>query len=703
LTIDKATVSPSCSYNGKALTNATTNPTLLAQGYLNCTIPTHDNQLSANLYYNGSVVVSGASVSYLTKFDDYNNSFVYNTTGNTNYTAGSFSGYLNYLLYQLITATNLGSSAYETATVNPQYTVNITKAATNSTLTLNVQGKNVSAITQAIPSGTNLFSPTYAIPLQSVNNTTYTFNAILSVRGSFGTITKTINTMTQQELQNYFPVISVSPNPNIVGDNISINTAITQKTALDLANVSGDVILGNKTITEQIDSLYNYTAKILSFIPSQYDLTMPTVGTPQSYTAKSIVKLSFGNQSVYRNATVSFNDYYPALLSCNSTTPTAVKWDFYNASNPTSAITANVLMKGYFTLVNNFFKYKINGTAAGWTATATAPSYSTCIYPNFASFDFNSTILASTANSATTQTFYQLFHVSNKTNTQDTYLLNIPNPVAYEVFVENLSTVSYIPALVKVLLYDPNTNSTIQISELKTGANSGTALTLQDNDTYKLIAYTPNGKSNIGSTNFFVVSGACSSGICDKIVPVSPSSVTLPSNILHNIQHSCTITNNNATNSSSISCSWGSINGASYNVSLFVNKTNAIYNFVNDNICTKSVNAGSGTLNCIVNNTNSTQYIYTLALLYNGTSYPLQQGLVGTQQTSYGPEGYFLMLLLLLTLALGFITKNANFAVVGFTAGWVAGSLLGLVFSPALTDGFLVITAAFILYLINRR
>ena len=430
---------------------------------------------------------------------------------------------------------------------------------------------------------------------------------------------------------------------------------------------------------------------------------MPTVGTPQSYTAKSIVKLSFGNQSVYRNATVSFNDYYPALLSCNSTTPTAVKWDFYNASNPTSAITANVLMKGYFTLINNFFKYKINGTAAGWTATATAPSYSTCIYPNFASFDFNSTILASTANSATTQTFYQLFHVSNKTNTQDTYLLNIPNPVAYEVFVENLSTVSYIPALVKVLLYDPNTNSTIQISELKTGANSGTALTLQDNDTYKLIAYTPNGKNNIGSTNFFVVSGACSSGICDEIVPVSPSSVTLPSNILHNIQHSCRITNNNATNSSSISCSYSSINGASYNVSLFVNKTNAIYNFVNDNICTKSVNAGSGTLNCIVNDTNSTQYIYTLALLYNGTSYPLQQGLVGTQQTSYGPEGYFLMLLLLLTLALGFITKNANFAVVGFTAGWVAGSLLGLVFSPALTDGFLVITAAFILYLINRR
>ena len=44
--------------------------------------------------------------------------------------------------------------------------------------------------------------------------------------------------------------------------------------------------------------------------------TMPKVGTPETYTPKSVVKLSFGNQSVYRNATVSFTDYYPALLDC---------------------------------------------------------------------------------------------------------------------------------------------------------------------------------------------------------------------------------------------------------------------------------------------------------------------------------------------------------------------------------------------------
>ena len=52
-------------------------------------------------------------------------------------------------------------------------------------------------------------------------------------------------------------------------------------------------------------------------------------------------------------------------------------------------------------------------------------------------------------------------------------LLQIPNPIAYEVFVENVSTVTYIPALVKVLLYDASTNSAIQISELKTRGSSG--------------------------------------------------------------------------------------------------------------------------------------------------------------------------------------------------------------------------------------
>ena len=703
LTVNKAPVSPSCSFAGASIANDTTQQTLAAQNYLNCTMPNHNSQLTVNLYYNGSIVTSGSLVSYLTKFDNYNNSFTYNTIGNTNYTAGSFIGHIDYLLYKLISATNLGPTAYETATVNPQYTLNITKAAQNATLTLNVQGINVSSITETIPSGTNLFSPKYAIPLQQVNDTTYTFNAILTARGSFGTITTTVNSLTQHELQNYFPAISIMPSPNIVGDNISINTVINQKTPLDLANVSGNVQLGNKTISEQINSLYNYTARVLSFIPSQYNLTMPKVGTPETYTPKSVVKLSFGNQSVYRNATLSFTDYYPALLECNTTTPTAVDWTFYNASNPTSAITSNVLMKGFFTLINNFFTYQINGTSAGWTATATAPSYKTCIYPSFASFKFNNTISASAANTAVSTAYYQDFPVSNITNTQKLYLLQIPNPIAYEVFVENVSTVTYIPALVKVLLYDANTNSTIQISELKTAQNSGTALTLQNNDTYKLIAYTPNGKTNIGSTNFFTVTGSCSSGVCDEIVPVSTANVTFPQSTLQNIQHSCTVTNNTATNSSSVSCLYSSTTGASYNISLLMNKTGAIFAFTNDNVCTKTIDAASGTLNCVVNQTNATQYTYVLNLRYDNYTYALETGLVGTQQTSYGPNGYFLMALLLATVALAFVTRNANFVVVGFTAGWVAGSLLGLAYAPGFTDGFLIIVAAFILYLINRR
>ena len=704
LTINKASVSPSCSFAGASIANDTTQQTFIAQNYLNCTMSNHNNQLTVNLYYNGTIVKSGSAVSYLTKFDNYNNSFTYNTIGNTNYTAGSFVGHIDYLLYKLISATNLGATAYETSTVNPQYTFNITKAAQNATLTLNVQGVNVTNITEDISSTTNLYSPKYQIPLQLVNNTTYTFNAILTVRStSFGTKTLTVNTLTQNELQNYFPSVSLSPSPNIVGDNISVNTIITQKTQLDLANVSGNVQLGNKTISEQINSLYNYTALLLSFIPSKYDLTMPKVGTPETYTATSVIKLSLGSQSVYRNKTITFTDYYPALLACNATTPTAVDWTFYNASNPSSVITSNVLMKGYFTLINNLFNYQINGTSAGWTATATASSYKTCIYPSFASFRFNNTISASTANTATSTSYYQNFLVNNITNTQKMYLLQIPDPIAYEVYVENVSTVKYIGALVKVLLYNPNTNSTIQISELKTATNSGTGLTLQNNDTYKLVAYTLNGQTEIGSTNFFEVSGACSSGICDETVPVGTSNITLSQSTLFNIQHNCKVTNNTKTNSSAVSCSFSSLNGASYNISLLVNNTNSAFILTNDNVCTKTIDAASGTLNCVVNQTNTTLYAYTLNLRYDNSTYQLETNTFGTQQTSYGPNGYFLMALLLSTVALAFITRNANFVVVGFTIGWVAGSFIGLAYSPALSDGFLIIVASFILYLINRR
>ena len=129
LTINKASVSPSCSFAGASIANDTTQQSFAAQNYLNCTMPNHNSQLTVNLYYNGSIVTSGNTISYLTKFDNYNNSFTYNTIGNTNYTAGSFIGHIDYLLYKLISATNLGPTAYETATVNPQYTLNITKAA----------------------------------------------------------------------------------------------------------------------------------------------------------------------------------------------------------------------------------------------------------------------------------------------------------------------------------------------------------------------------------------------------------------------------------------------------------------------------------------------------------------------------------------------------------------------------------------------
>ena len=139
LTINKAPVSPSCSFAGTTIANATTQQTLNTQNYLNCTLTNHNDQLAVNLYYNSTSVASGASVSYLTKFDNYNNSFTYNTIGNSNYTAGSFIGHIDYLLYKLISATNFGAHAYETATVNPQYTLNITKAASWSLWLVSVQ------------------------------------------------------------------------------------------------------------------------------------------------------------------------------------------------------------------------------------------------------------------------------------------------------------------------------------------------------------------------------------------------------------------------------------------------------------------------------------------------------------------------------------------------------------------------------------
>ncbi|MEM3860622.1 MAG: hypothetical protein QW478_14715, partial [Candidatus Micrarchaeaceae archaeon] len=412
-------------------------------------INTHNNQLSANLYLNGNLI--GSTNTIITNLQSAlgTYSYTFNTTGNTNYTAASIKYNYTISAYKFLIA-KVNSTAYETSTQGYAYEINVSSLVGNVILE-----EDGIAIASLSPTGTlpsaQWFNFTYAIPLLAVNNTAVSFNAVIDVSNTL----TTVNSTTQHLLQNYFTSGGPKYNPILTGSGETFFINITQVKPLNAASVlNATLIVGNQTVPLQTVLPYKYYFQYSSFVPSLYGLANPAGKTPTAYTTKGTIKLGFDGSSAYRNLTLSpLTIYNPYLVVCNSTTPKAFSWSFYNASN-LKQITTNTLISGYFVPKKGLYTGNIiNGTAAGFTAAASNDIYSTCIYPSWASFSTYGTFLINNANYSTAQFMLNNQATNNVSTPLKIYLQQITNPSSYDIVVEN-GTNNFISAIVQEELYN---------------------------------------------------------------------------------------------------------------------------------------------------------------------------------------------------------------------------------------------------------
>ena len=706
LTINKNdTYSFTLTYRGAAVVNGQAfNNNLNASGYLIGNVATHNSQLSAKLEYNvasPAVCSSTTGCSYNSVWNDKNN-WANWSAGNTNYTSRYINISIDYVPYVVVSSPSISSTNYETATDVFSTTINVTKYATTANGILEANGVVVDSDSESVTQGPQAYQYTYRIPLLEQNKTAYVFNSIISLLLQNGTtISPKYSSLSQTELFNYYPALSVVK-PNIIqGENNTLDLSVAQKETLNEANVSSNVIIGNQSVSWHVAGQYSYYANLYSFINSRYDLTMPSVNSPVTVTATVPVELSLGTQSVWRNQSTTFDTYLESLVSCSSGSTNTIHWNFYNASSPASAWNGNVLFTGSFQVFDQLYQSNtIPGTSAGLSANAIANTYTTCIYPSFAQFQASGSFVYSGVNTSKANYYLQRLPVSNSSQNIDLYLETLSNPILYEVAVENVSANQYIAALVQELLYDSNTNSSVLVDEFYTQAGSGTYTYLNNQAQYKFIAYTPNYPTKLLAVTNYLPAAPCTSAACPYVIQVGNFSVSLISSVLKNMNYSCSVTPG-ATSTAAVSCSFTSFNGTSYNTSLVLrNSTSGI---LNTTVCTKSIVTASGSLSCTAPHTNNTQYYYTFSVYIPKYGwYGLAQGSFGTKPLAYGEDGVLLALLIVIGAALLFITKNPTWAIIMFSLAFTVINFIGLI-NMGVSIGFMWVGAAILIYIINRR
>lgn len=625
--------------------------------------------------------------------------YAYNVAG-----GNDASKSVDVVAYIISKSPSLTTFNYETNKDWFNYTINFTSAAKYANVIIQSSISNLTYQNETGQGKLQNYNISYILPLVQINNTKFIYNSSFVIVYDNGTkvnYPKVINN-SQYTYYNYIPSITPSLLNIIQGNNQTIFVNISQKKLLNLANVNSSIVIGNKTLTEFVSSDYHYYASIYSFLNKNFNLVIPKVSTPVTVTANVSIKLTYNNNYVWRNSTTTFTSYLPSLINCNSTSDKAINWTFYNATQPSQLWAANVLLQGSFIIRNQLYiSNTINGTNAGFTTSATSNKYYTCIYPNFASFITGGSFKYSSVG-ATNATFYlQNLSTSNRTTTEKLYLYNISSPILYEVAVENVTSASYIPALVQVDLYNPNTNTSILVNEFYTQGGSGTYINLQDQRTYRFVAYTPQTNNLLAVTNYFTAQ-SCGTSACPFVIQVGNFSISLIQSTLANLKYNCNTTPQ-ASNTATESCIFTSNLGNEYNISLRVYNQSGYSLTSQVPVCSKFETTKSGTLSCTVSRINDTLYIWKFNALLNGTSYTLAQGTFGNAQGIFGNIGVFITLLGVIVVGLIFITKNPTITIVGADLYLTALFYINIIQGTLLTVGFLWIGSAFIIYIINRR
>lgn len=250
------------------------------------------------------------------------------------------------------------------------------------------------------------------------------------------------------------------------------------------------------------------------------------------------------------------------------------------------------------------------------------------------------------------------------------------------------------------MLYDHNTNTSVLVDEFYTQAGSGTYTYLQNQNEYRFAAYTTGNPPQLLAITNYLTAAPCSSTACPYVIQVGNFTIQLTQQQLKNFKSSC-IPTPGTSNTETVSCTFTSLNGTTYNTSLVIQNTSYV---INNTACQKYLTTKSGSLNCNVGAINNTFYKYTFSvLLKDNYWYPLQIGSFGSQPLLFGNTGVWLSLLIVVAFAMLYITKSPTLTVLSITIGFTVEIIMRLVNAGALTLGFAWIATALILYVINRR
>ncbi len=695
--------------NGKIFAN-----NLNASGMLVGTVTTHNNQLSGSLEYNTmspAVCSSTTSCTYNSVWNGVNN-WANWTAGNTNYTSKYINISIDYVPYVVVGLPVLSTNFYETATKPFQYNLNITKAATSANVVFSINGVVYNNDLQTTAATNQIFPFSYTMPLLTSNDIPYSFNAVLYLNLPSGyTNEGQFNSISQSALYDYIPTGNWIDSQIVEGAQQTLISNLTDVAGLGNAAVNSVVaVVGNQTINMQELAQYKYYDKVGSFVAHQFAFNTPVINMPTTINVNSIVyDLAFDNSYVQRSFSLApsqptFSDYLPTLVPCNALyTQVAFNYTFWNASNPKQQITNNVLLSGYYQVQNSKYSGNvINGTDAGLSATATSDNYQTCQYPSWATFSVNGGFQYSTVNSLQSQ-YYLVQQASQPKNNIHLYLASgITSVAEYDVGVENVQTLQFIPALVEVEQYVANTNSSVIINEFKTSAGSGYVVNMQQSNIYRFVVYSLNG-TYLTTTPYF--QAACATGnICSYTIQIGGTTSTGIGQVLNNMNYACKEIET-AANTTTVTCNFNSLNGTSYNLmlNLYANSSAADNQSLS---CSHTLTAVSGSLSCIGPDTNTTPYYYQFLLNTTYGYLLLSQGNFGYQSAPFADIGWIIFLISIIAVALIFIFSNPALGILGTVIAIIIDGYMGFVVLNPVTAGALIFfggISAYTVYIKMRR
>ena len=711
LTVSASSNDPvSCTYNGNPATASATYVVESANVVLACSILSISNQVKGNLYYNGIVVATGYAPTNTQKWDDQLNTVSVNTIANPNYTANSLGFNLNEPYYTIVSNTVPTGAGYETSTEGFKYNINITKAATSANMLFQVNGANTLWNNQTVAATNQIFTFAYPLPLLPTNNVAYVFNALpyIAIAG-YPNNAPQVNSLTQTELWDYIPTGAWKYSSIVEGAPQMLISNLTDVNNLGNAIVDGvNAFVGNKGVNLTALGTYKYYYNIPSFTANAFGFATPTSTASTTITTNAITyNLTFGTSHVYRTFAAAppnpeFTDGLENLVPCNALyTNRAFNWTFWNASNPTQQITQNVLFNGYYQII--YGKYSspvINGTAAGLSAEATANSYLTCETPSNAIFPVVGGFTYSVTNSLQSN-YYLLLQPSQPENNIHLYVASAITAISqYDIGVQYVPTLVFLPALVEVKQYVPNSNSSVVVNEFKTTAGGGYTTSLQSGQVYSFSAFALNG-TLLATTPFEQAS--CPTGqICTYNIQVGGSLNPLISQVLGNLVFNCVPTPNAPANTETVACNFNSVNGTSYPMHLIIwNNQSQIGN--STIACIHNATSASGSLSCTVPNINLQSYMWAFQVKTLYGWYTLQQNVFGYQAYAFGNLGLFLAIIIIIVVSFLLMLVNPALGIMGAAIALDVDGILGLVAMNGIAMGAILAVGAFVSYIVYEK